>query len=70
MSTATDMLALYIQAEKDILSGKEFTLNGRTLKRENLSEIVKGRNHWQSRVNAESAASKGGSNLYSVVDFS
>lgn len=69
MSTATTMLSLYIDAEKAVLAGKEFTLNGRTLKRENLSDIVKGRDHWQSVVNAENAKSSGGSSLYSVAEF-
>jgi hypothetical protein len=69
MSTATEMVALYITAEKEILMGKEFTLSGRTLKRENLNEIIKGRNHWQTVVNSESAKAKGGSSLYSLVDF-
>ncbi len=69
MSTATDMLDLYISAEKDVLSGKEFTLNGRGLKRENLAEIRAGRDEWQAKVNAESAGTKGGSSLYSLADF-
>lgn len=70
MSTATDMLALYIAAEKKVLTGKVFTLNGRSLTRENLAEIRKGRTEWQSRVNSETSASQGGSSLYSLVDFS
>ena len=70
MSTATDMLDLYIAAEKKVLTGKVFTLNGRSLTRENLSEIRVGRTEWQGRVNAENASSQGGSSLYSLVDFS
>jgi len=69
MSTATDMLALYIDAEKSVLKGKQVTFGDRTLGRENLQEIIKGRQEWQARVNAESARSKGGSSLYSTVDF-
>ncbi|MBL4709747.1 MAG: hypothetical protein JKY48_15040 [Flavobacteriales bacterium] len=70
MTIATDMLALYIQAEKEVLSGKVFAFNGRSLTRENLSEIRKGRGEWQQKVNAETAQSSGGSSLYSVADFS
>lgn len=70
MSTATEMLALYIDAEKKVLTGKTFTLNGRSLTRENLAEIRLGRTEWQTRVNAEDSTSQGGSSLYSLVDFS
>lgn len=69
MSTATDMLALYIQAEKDVLAGKAVTLNGRSLQRENLQEIRKGRAEWQAAVNAENAKVQGGSSLFSLADF-
>lgn len=70
MSTATDMLALYIEAEKAVLSGKSYTINGVTMTTENLSEIRKGRQEWQLKVNKEDAATQGGSSLYSLVDFS
>lgn len=69
MSTATDMLALYIQAEKDVLKGKSVSVNGRSMSRENLQEIREGRMEWQRAVDAESARSQGGSSLYSVADF-
>ena len=69
MSTATDMLALYIEAEKAVLKGKQVTFGDRTLGRENLQEIIKGRKEWQIAVNKENAKSQGGSSLYSVADF-
>lgn len=69
MSTATDMLANYIAAETAILKGKEYMMNGRRLSYENLAEIRKGRQEWQQKVDAESAASGGGSSNYSVADF-
>jgi hypothetical protein len=69
MSTATDMLALYIDAEKAVLKGKQVTFGDRTLGRENLQEIIKGRKEWQIAVNKENAKSQGGSSLYSVADF-
>ena len=37
MSTASDMVTLYINAEKAVLSGKEFMLNGRKVVREDLA---------------------------------
>lgn len=69
MSTATDMLALYIQAEKDVLKGKSVSVNGRSMTRENLQEIRAGRKEWQQRVDSETAASQGGSSSHSLVDF-
>jgi len=70
MSTATEMLAFYIQAEKNVLTnGKTLSKSGKTWTSENLSEIVKGRKEWQIAVNKENAKSQGGSSLYSVADF-
>jgi hypothetical protein len=69
MSIATDMLALYVDAEKKVLEGKSATLNGQTLTRESLSEIRAGRKEWEQKVNAEKSRSVGGSSLYSVADF-
>jgi hypothetical protein len=63
------MLQLYIKAERAVLSGQSFTLNGRSLSRANLSEIREGRREWERKVAGESARSGGGSSLYSVVDF-
>jgi len=70
MSTATEMLDFYIAAEQAVLSGKSFQRNGRMLTRENLKEIREGRKEWDLKVQAEKAASQGGSSLYSVADFS
>ena len=69
MSTATEMLALYIEAEKAVLLNKSIMVRGRSMSKEDLSEIMKGRKEWQGRVNAESASTSGGSSLYSVADF-
>lgn len=69
MSTATDMLALYIQAEKDVLKGKSVSVNGRSMSRENLQEIRAGRSEWQRKVDSENASKNGGSSLYSLADF-
>lgn len=70
MSEATDMLALYIAAEKAVLSGQSYQIGSRTLTRADLSEIRKGRAEWQQAVNKEQAQSQGGSRLYSLADFS
>ena len=69
MTIATDMLELYIQAEKDVLKGKSVSISGRSLTRENLSEIRSGRIEWQQRVNQEMAKASGGSSRSSLADF-
>ena len=70
MSQATDMLALYIAAEKAVLTGQSYTINGRTLTRANLTEITKNRAYWQAMVNKEQATTLGGNSNYSLADFS
>lgn len=69
MSEATEMRALYLQAEKDVLKGKSVSVNGRSMTRENLSEIREGFRYWDQKVQAENARSGGGSSTYSVADF-
>lgn len=59
MSTATEMLALYIAAEKKILLGQTVEINGRRLTRSNLSEVIKGRQEWERRVNSENNSGRG-----------
>ena len=44
---ATDMVALYIEAEKDVLAGKSVSINGKTMSTEDLEQIRKGRMEWQ-----------------------
>lgn len=70
MSTATDMVALYVAAEKAVLASQSYTLLGRSLTRADLPDIRTGRVEWEARVNAESAGTQGGSPLYSLADFS
>ena len=55
MSTATDMLAAYIDAETRVLAGQSVAWEGRSLTRANLAEIRAGRREWQARVDAEAA---------------
>lgn len=59
MSTATDMLAKYLQAEASLLQGKEVSFLDRRLRREDLAEIRAGRLEWERRVAAEQAAADG-----------
>ncbi len=60
MSTATDMVALYIAAETAVLAGRSFAwADGRALTRVDLPEIRKGRQEWESRVAAEAATAAG-----------
>ncbi|MCL1114681.1 hypothetical protein L2703_13900 [Shewanella basaltis] len=44
---ATEMVALYIEAEKDVLAGKSVTINGKMMSTEDLEQIRKGRIEWQ-----------------------
>lgn len=59
VSTATDMLAKYLQAEADILAGKEVRFADRMLRLEDLAEIRAGRKEWERRVAGESNAAAG-----------
>lgn len=69
MSNATEMVALYTAAERAVLKGQSYTINGRSLTRVDLSEIRAGRKEWEQRLAAEQARRAGGSSLYSVADF-
>jgi len=44
---AVDMVALYIEAEKDVLAGKSVSINGKMMSTEDLEQIRKGRMEWQ-----------------------
>jgi len=44
---AVDMVALYIEAEKDVLAGKSVSINGKMMSTEDLEQIRKGRIEWQ-----------------------
>jgi hypothetical protein len=44
---AADMVALYIEAEKEVLAGKSVTINGKMMTSEDLEQIRKGRIEWQ-----------------------
>lgn len=59
MSTATDMLARYIEAEQAILLGQSVVWAGRSLTYADLARIQEGRREWEVRVQAESAQAAG-----------
>jgi len=69
MTTATDMLALYIDAEKAVLSGKEFMMDGQRLVREDLAMIRAGRQEWERKAATETNINNGKSR-FSYADFS
>ena len=45
-----EMLTRYVQAEKDLLEGKNVMFGNKLLQRENLSEIRKGRQEWEIKL--------------------
>lgn len=71
MTTATDMLAKYLAAEQAILEGKEARFGDRLLRMEDLAEIRKGRQEWESRVNSATRQAAGaGRNAIGGATFS
>lgn len=70
MSTATDMLQKYLDAETAILSGQTVRFGERVLTRANLIEVQQGRREWERKVANEQRLSKNGSPLrYQTPDF-
>jgi hypothetical protein len=69
MTQASEMFALYIEAEKAVLSGKEMMLNGRKVVYEDLAMIRQGRMEWERKVQAESRVTSRKSR-FAVADFS
>lgn len=59
MSTARELLPLYVEAEKRILKGQSYEFAGRTWTGADLSEIRKERERLERRVFAEDQAAKG-----------
>lgn len=68
MSTATEMLAAYIAAEKAVLLGQSYAMAGRQLTRANLAEIRNGRVEWEAKVKQEQRLAAGTSS-YALADF-
>ena len=45
-----EMVSRYLKAETDLLAGKNVMFGNRLLQRENLSEIRKGRQEWETKL--------------------
>ena len=60
-----EMLELYLQAEADVLAGKDVQFNGRRVVKADLPQIIAGRQEWERRV---AAAGRGGHG-YAVAVF-
>lgn len=67
MSTASDLLALYLAAEAAILQGQSVRHGERMLTMADLAEVRAERQRLEIRVSNETA---GGSPRYQVADFS
>ncbi|WP_110644082.1 hypothetical protein [Salinicola sp. CPA57] len=63
---AQSMVEYYIEAETAVLLGQSFSKNGRTLTMANLSEIRKGREYWERRL--QQLSGRGGG-VYSFARF-
>lgn len=66
-TTSQQMVDRYLEAELAVLDGKTVTLAGRTLGMENLADIRKGRQEWESRVASERGGSTG--RAHSLASF-
>lgn len=65
MSTASDMVALYLAAEAKILKGQSVKMGERNLTLANLSDVVAERKQWERRVASENNKGRG----YSLASF-
>jgi len=63
---AQDMLEKYMQAEADVLAGKDVTFNGRRVVMSDLPAIIKGRQEWERRL---AQVQRGGRPGYSLATF-
>lgn len=50
LATATEMVDLYIKAEKNVLAGQSVTINGKAFTYANIAEIRAGRQEWERVV--------------------
>lgn len=71
MTNAEEMVSLYLEAEKAVLNGKIFVLDGMNVTMENLRDIRAGRIEWERVVQGEKrrAAGQHGSARYQVAVF-
>lgn len=59
MSTATDLLALYLAAEAKILGGQSYVIGDRHLTRADLAEVRRERKELERRVASETRVAAG-----------
>lgn len=64
--TAQEMLDMYLQAEADVLAGKDVQFNGRRVVMADLPQIRAGRVEWERRVAQQQ---RGGRPGYSLATF-
>lgn len=64
--TPQEMLDKYLQAEADVLAGKDVTFNGRRVVMADLPAIREGRQEWERRI---TQAQRGGRPGYSLATF-
>ena len=64
--TPQEMLDKYLQAEADVLAGKDVQFNGRRVVMSDLPAIRTGRLEWERRV---AVAQRGGRPGYSLATF-
>ena len=62
---ASEMLGLYLEAERSILTNQSYTIKNRTFTRANLSEVVQERKRWQQYL--DSLNGGGGIRIIPVV---
>jgi hypothetical protein len=69
MSTATDMLALYLAAETAVLKGQTFRLGDKQVTFADLSMIQSGRREWELKVRGETDIARGRTPGVALADF-
>ncbi|MFF0925122.1 hypothetical protein ACFYK4_00585 [Proteus mirabilis] len=62
------MIEQYRLAEEAVLKGKSIPFNGQAMTMENLNEIIKGRERWESRLSAL-ILRKRGNPMYKLARF-
>lgn len=67
LAVAEARLTEYLAAEERVLAGQSYTINGRSLSRANLSEIQKGIDTWNNRVQK---LTRGGSRVRQITPVS
>jgi|DEB0MinimDraft_6_1074348.scaffolds.fasta_scaffold489589_1 hypothetical protein len=71
MNTAQiqEMIDLYVEAEKAILTGQSYSIGNRSLTRANLTEIRNARSEWEQRLVNLTIKTRGGNPNYAVSTF-